>query len=139
MVFKSVARPYLQIIPSEQFVFAMSSTRTAPTTPWPFCASHFHRLRNHLRSCKQRGDRGYMARNTRSSHTSVGVCSKCSRIFRRLDTHLRVSTKCRDIATRTQEPTPVTRPPSVTQTMNTISQTTRPFVEQPHPVMLPSL
>ena len=118
----------------------MSSPRTPTTTPCPFCAGHFHRLGNHLRRCKQRGDRdyrAYLARKTQSSSTSGGVCSKCGRRFRRLDTHLRVSAKCRDIATRTQEPTPVTRPPPVTQTMNTISHTTRP--QQPHPGILPSL
>ena len=67
----------------------------------PFCGLRFVRVSNHLPHCKQRQGRDYSSFLAKQSSSVAGkgrgICPKCGRLFRRLDTHLRVSASCRDI------------------------------------------
>ena len=76
------------------------------STPCPFCGLGFKRLALHLPTCAERNGRDYseysacLAKRAVVSKPGRGVCSKCGRRFKRLDTHLRVSASCRTIAPR---------------------------------------
>ena len=77
---------------------------TLGTKPCPFCNFHFKRVGNHLPRCRERNGRDYIqhlapksiAKREKKRVKKV-QCSKCSRFFVRLDTHLRNSATCRVI------------------------------------------
>ena len=75
--------------------------------PCPFCKELFKRVGNHLPYCKMRDDRDYsqfLAQKTLKKRSmesgKKAKCPKCNRSFARLDTHLKRSATCREIATQ---------------------------------------
>ena len=67
----------------------------------PFCGCLFRRLGAHLSLYDKRNGRYYSAfQATRGtvSRPAGGVCPQCGHHFKRLDTHLRVSATCREVA-----------------------------------------
>ena len=61
------------------------------------------RVSNHLPHCKQRQGRDYtnfLAKRSGTTGKGRGVCPKCGYRFQCLDTHLRVSARCREITSR---------------------------------------
>ena len=65
----------------------------------PFCDQPYTRLGAHLPKCKQRHGRDYtdyLAKNSAVAKQSQrGRCPSCNRVFKHLDTHLRVSAVCK--------------------------------------------
>ena len=92
---------YIALLDS-YLVPAFMSPPPLPMNTCPFCGQRFVRLGNHLPHCKQRHGQDYTSllvkkRNVPSG-SCRGVCPKCSCVFKRLDTHLCLSTTCQDIA-----------------------------------------
>ena len=108
---------YSVYTPSVRVPAAIMSPRNFPC---PFCGLCFVRLGPHLPRCRQREGRDYSAFLAKAPVPPArGVCSTCGRRFKRLDTHLRVSSTCRVIFPSVPRPSPNVPSPS----MNSISQT----------------
>ena len=78
----------------------MASTTHLSTCP--FCNGSYLQLGKHLPHCKQRDGRDYthlLSAKTlqKRSLSKKSECPKCHRLFKRLDTHLRVSATCKEI------------------------------------------
>ena len=91
------------------------SSSTDRTKPCPFCNHRYVRVGNHLPHCKERSGKDYTSYLAKSRSVPLrpvsGVCPKCSCLFQRLDTHLRLSANCHDIArspVRSPRPVPPT-------------------------------
>ena len=115
-------------------------------SPCPFCARCFVRLGSHLPQCRERNGRYYSAfLAARKAPSSRGVCSSCGRRFKRLDTHLRVSSICRVVdCSKPQQSLRCERPPTPDPTpspMNSIPLTTDSCTTSTHhfkhPLRLP--
>ena len=81
---------------------ATSTSTTGNLTSCPFCNVSYKGLGTHLKHCGQRDGRDYnqyLAPKTlkKSQPRKKTKCSKCSKSFWRLDTHLRRSAVCRFI------------------------------------------
>ena len=81
---------------------ATSTSTTGNLTSCPFCDVSYKGLGTHLKHCGQRDGRDYnqyLAPKTlkKSQPRKKTKCSKCSKSFWRLDTHLRRSAVCRFI------------------------------------------
>ena len=79
----------------------MASTSDHSTCP--FCNGSYLKLGTHLPHCRERDGRDYThllsAKTLRKRFQSKkkSECPKCHRLFKRLDTHFRVSATCREI------------------------------------------
>ena len=75
--------------------------------PCPFCNIPFKRLGNHLRHCSQRSGQDYTPylsqktlKKRQKPQPPQQQCQQCGRWWKRLDTHLRQSARCRLQETR---------------------------------------
>ena len=113
------------------------------TNTCPFCGQPFVHLDNHLPHCKQRHEQNYTSllvkRQTVPSCLCCVVCPKCNCIFKRLDSHLHLSTTYRDIASPAAGPHPdlpmlPTQPMGTAfeQTTTVTASLTAPTYKTPH-------
>ena len=118
---------YIALLDSYLVPTFMSPPPSATNT-CPFCGQHFVRLGNHLPHCKQRHGQDYTSllvkRQMVPSCSCRGVCLKCSCVFKRLDTHIHLSTTCREIASPATGPCPDPPTLSTQPTGTAFDQTT---------------
>ena len=108
------------LYPVSSFLHVPAAIMFPRNFPCPFCGLCFVRLGPHLPRCRQREGRDYSAFLAKAPVPPAReVCSTCGRRFKRLDTHLRVSSTCRVIFPSVPIPSPNVPSPS----MNSISQT----------------
>ena len=76
---------------------------TADLSTCPFCNASYLQLGKHLPHCKKRNGRDYShllsvkTLQKRFQSKKKTECPKCHRLFKRLDTHFRVSATCKEI------------------------------------------